>query len=546
MKMSIVRLSRILLLVPLALPAFVPAQESTVGRRVGAPLEEFLARASDCERKQLWHQAAEIYERALRLYPRHDDLHHRWHKAERRYSLSRRYHDASFVDDLLRLSERDALELFDEVLRKIDSHYVEAVDVDRLVRMGYRNLDLALGERIFVDRHFPRASKAEIAWLRGELAKRPVEPIRSTRDAGREALHAGRLCCRAGASTATPIILEFLTSVCEELDPYTTHLSPNRLGDLYAMIDGAFVGLGIEVRGDAEGLLVVNVLPESPAATNGLTVDDRITAVDGKPLAGMNSEEAANLLQGAAETTVHLLISNASGAARSASIVRREVTIHSVTHARILDRDQGVGYARLSSFQKLTVEELEQAVAQLQRQGMRRLILDLRGNPGGLLDVAVKVANHFIDKGVLVSTKGRSWGQNWSHRARRMEVWRFPLVVLIDGDSASASEILAGAIQGHHRGTLVGSRTYGKGSVQSIYPLRSASTGLRLTTAKFYSPDGSPYDRVGVSPDVLVERPAGPLGELSPLPPTVDPGDDGQLSAALRVISRPLAVSERP
>jgi carboxyl-terminal processing protease len=151
---------------------------------------------------------------------------------------------------------------------------------------------------------------------------------------------------------------------------------------------------------------------------------------------------------------------------------------------------------------------MDAALAKLQAQGMKSLIWDVRGNPGGLLTAAVEVLDRFLASGVLVSTKGRIQDQNWSYSARPQGTTQIPLVLLVDHDSASASEIVAGAILDHNRGTIVGRQTYGKWSVQSIFPVQG-STGLRLTTAKFYSPRGNTYGKVGVKRHVVVDRPAG-------------------------------------
>ena len=158
----------------------------------------------------------------------------------------------------------------------------------------------------------------------------------------------------------------------------------------------------------------------------------------------------------------------------------------------------------MTGFQKTSADELDRAIGSLRRQGMRSLVLDLRGNPGGLLNVAVEIAERFVEQGVIVSTKGRAPGQSQVYVSQGKAPLSLPLFVLIDHDSASASEILAGALKDHGRATLLGERSYGKGSVQSIFALRSAPAGLKLTTAKFYSPRNRPYSEQGVEPDVPV------------------------------------------
>jgi carboxyl-terminal processing protease len=178
---------------------------------------------------------------------------------------------------------------------------------------------------------------------------------------------------------------------------------------------------------------------------------------------------------------------------------------------QIVDRDYGVGYLKLTCFQKTTSRDLDSALWRLHREGMKSLIMDLRGNPGGLLTSSVEVVDKFVEDGAIVSTRGRNSLEDYTYTAHRAGTWRVPLVVLIDGDSASASEIFAGAIRDHHRGKIIGQRSYGKGSVQGIFPLTVAGCGLRLTTAKFYSPNNLPISNVGVQPDQVVQKVAKPV-----------------------------------
>jgi carboxyl-terminal processing protease len=357
-----------------------------------------------------------------------------------------------------------------------------------------------------------------------------------------EARNVVRLCSVHGCQHRSAAVMEFVCGACESLDPYTTHLTPHRLDELYSMIDGSFVGLGVEVRGDGRGLKIVSVLPDSPASVAGLDEGTSILAVDGVDLAGLNTEDAANRLQGPVGSVVRLRVAGADERARELAVTRREVIVHSVRDARLLEGSPGVGYVRIESFQKNTREELASLVSDLERSGARSLVIDLRGNPGGLLDVSLEAANLFVDHGVLVSTRGRAWGQNWEHRARSLPIHHLPIAVLVDSESASASEIFAAAIQDHHRGRVVGTRTYGKGSVQSILPLTLAGTGLRLTTAHFFSPKGKRLQGVGVEPDLSVVRGEDEMGQELPVPrvPTLE--NDPQLRLAAEQIGQTLAV----
>jgi carboxyl-terminal processing protease len=306
------------------------------------------------------------------------------------------------------------------------------------------------------------------------------------------------------------VILEFTYGACDALDDYTTYLTPDKLDDLYAMIDGNFVGLGIELKLDGQGLRLVGVIRGGPAWEAGLKAGDEITRVGVREIRGMSLDEAAGLLQGTEGTPVEITVHRADGSLRSFRMVRRHVEVESVSLVKMADPAAGIGYIQLNGFQKTSTEELDRAINALRRQGMRSLVLDLRGNPGGLLNVAVEIAERFIDRGVIVSTRGRAPGQSQVYRADSRAVWTMPLSVLIDRDSASASEILAGALKDHGRAVIVGERSYGKGSVQSIFALRAAPAGLKITTAKFYSPKNRPYSEQGVEPDVPVRLTAKP------------------------------------
>jgi carboxyl-terminal processing protease len=320
------------------------------------------------------------------------------------------------------------------------------------------------------------------------------------------------------------------------LDEYSAFLTNGQLDDLYAQIEGRFVGLGVELKTASDGLLVVHVIPASPAERAGIRAGDHLVGVGGRSIGGMSVEEAAQLLQGPEGSLVTLAILRAPAPARAVTVRREHVEVPSVEDVKILDRSAGVGYFKLTSFQKTTAVDVEAALRRLDASGMRSLVIDLRGNPGGLLSAAVDTADIFLERGLVVATRGRSPDEDFNYSAARPGTWRVPLVVLIDGDSASSSEILAGAIRDHRRGTLVGSRSYGKGSIQGIFPLDAAGVGMRLTTAKFFSPRGLPFSGVGVEPDVPVVTAARPIdGDVAA---AEGRQDDAVLAAAIEVARR--------
>ena len=252
--------------------------------------------------------------------------------------------------------------------------------------------------------------------------------------------------------------------------------------------------------------MIVHVIPHSPAEQAGIQAGDHIVAVDGQQTQSLSTDEAASLLTGAEGSVCRVSVVTGSQSPRELSVTRSHVDVPSLEGVKIVDPTAGVAYIRIPAFQKTTSQDLEAALWDLHRQGMQKLILDLRGNPGGLLTASVEIADKFIADGGIVSTRGRSEQENFNYRAHRPGTWRVPLVVLIDGDSASASEIFAAAIKDNHRGTIIGCRSYGKGSVQGIFPLGFAGAGARITTAKFFSPDGHPIANVGVTPDIDARR----------------------------------------
>ncbi len=522
-----------------------PAQTSqpTVEKSSDGEPQALMDQGLDHERQHNWAAAIESYRKALERWPSRTDFSRRLRLCELHFKLIRRYQDVSFRGVLLRLPREQAIDLYAEVLDRIQTHYVDPVPFEPLVRHGLDNMEVALRDPLFLKTNAAAAAPERVTWLREQLRNMRSQLAVADRNVAIEiALSACETARRGLDMAATPVLLEFTCGACDALDDFTSYLTPDKLEDLYAMIDGNFVGLGIELKNDPLGLRLVGVIRGGPAWEAGIVSGDRIVKVAGQSVKGLSLDEAANRLQGAEGTSIDLEILKRDGDVRDVRLIRRHVDVESITRAKIVDPAEGIGYVRLAGFQKTSTEELDQAISGLQALGMRSLVLDLRGNPGGLLNVAVEIAERFIDEGVIVSTRGRANGQTQILRASGRARWRMPVYLLVDHDSASASEILAGALQDHHRATVFGERTYGKGSVQSIFSLRSAPAGLKLTTAKFYSPRNRPYSEQGVTPDVPIKthiaaKPAADGGDDGgPLDETIagDPKLDQVLAAAIR------------
>ncbi|GAB6185289.1 S41 family peptidase [Thermopirellula anaerolimosa] len=470
------------------------------------------------ERQSRWGEALGMYEEALREFPESPVLQSRFHEVRLRHDVARRYSDPTFLSLIGEIDESAALGLYDEVLLKIQSHYVEAPRWRYLVEQGTHELELALLEPKFLSSNGLKLEPAATMALADELRRTASADWVRNRAEAREfvAQIARRLHQRIGLPVSATV-LEYLCGATNSLDVYSAYLTPGQLSEVYSQIEGRFVGLGVELKADAGSLLIVRVIPRSPAEQAGIRADDRIVAVDGKPLDQMSTDQAANMLQGPEGSVVQLEVLAADGSSKSVRVERARVDVPSVTDVRMLDSAAAVGFMRVVGFQRGTPKEMDEAIGELTRQGMQSLIIDLRRNPGGLLTAAVEAADRFLPQGIIVATNGRVPQENLTYSAQGPARWGFPVVILVDRESASAAEIFAGALQENGRATVVGTRSYGKGSIQGIFPLANSEAGVRLTTAKFYSPKGRPYAHRGVEPDVLVQQAARPVDGWRPI-----------------------------
>jgi carboxyl-terminal processing protease len=295
------------------------------------------------------------------------------------------------------------------------------------------------------------------------------------------------------------------------LDPHSAFMTPDEFADLQADTEGEFGGVGLQIDdGDGTAPVIVEVLADTPAARAGLVPGDRIVKIDGQPTAGQDGGESTARLRGKPGTPVVMEIErkNAAGAYDAPHPVTITREIIRVTAVDSMALAPGIAYVRIKQFQERTDQEVLAALeAHKKKYGhIDGLVLDLRGNPGGLLDQAVRVADLFLSSGVIVTTRGRGGKKLEEETAHDGGTYSgFPIVCLINGQSASASEIVAGALQDHQRALLIGTRSYGKGSVQSVIPLEDGS-GLKLTIARYYTPNGRSIQERGIDPDVEVEQ----------------------------------------
>jgi carboxyl-terminal processing protease len=299
------------------------------------------------------------------------------------------------------------------------------------------------------------------------------------------------------------------------LDSHSAFMAPEEFKELQIETKGSFSGIGIEITAKDNLLIVVSPIEGTPAYRAGLQAGDRIIKIDGQNTKNMNLLDAVRKIRGAKGSIVTLTIMRENvEKPKTFSLVREIIPIRSV---RVRYFEDGIGYIRITNFQDKTDSDLRQAFKDLNTKfkPLRGLILDLRNDPGGLLDQAVKVSDEFLGSGLIVYTEGRNKAQTHRFYASDNDAGlekNLPLVVLINEGSASASEIVAGALQDRKRGYIVGTKSFGKGSVQTIIPLEDGSA-LRLTTAHYYTPSGRVINEKGIQPDLVVEAPSIPEGK---------------------------------
>ncbi len=451
--------------------------------------------------------------------------------------ITARYQDPKMLNFLARSNMQQTMSLYMEASRLIDNRHVKPVSYEDRARRALDTLMHAVANPSFQRASGINPDPRQIRALQEELAEvmRANPPRTANESIGLMQWAANLANTRIGVKQSA-VAMEFLNGSLDALDKYSAFVpSSTAYGRgasaallQTAILDENIVGVGLELKKHEDGALVMGTIEGGPAARARLARGDIIVGVDGRDVTGLSLSQIADMISGPIGSTVTFRILR-DGQRYTASMRRENVYVSSVTGARMLDRE--TGYVRLKQFSESSAEDLEKAMWGMYRNGMKSLVLDLRGNPGGLLTEAIEVSNLFVPCGRIVATRGRQSSDNTDEQATWSKTWRLPLVVLVDENSASASEIFAAAIQENQRGVIVGRQTYGKGTVQTYFPLQSVSGNLKLTTAKFYSPKGREMAGAGVRPDVPVSGETAAFG-------TEPIERDRDVQAALNVISQ--------
>ena len=303
----------------------------------------------------------------------------------------------------------------------------------------------------------------------------------------------------------TELISEAINGMLLSLDPHSSYISPKEYKNLLISTSGEYSGLGMEVTLDEGFVKVISPIDDTPAKKAGIKPGDFIIEINDESIFGLSLSEAVDLMRGKPGELVNITIVRNNDERiqfnLKREIIKRKIVTYSIK--------EGIGYIRISQFNENAYQELSKAISSLEKEmfgSVPGLILDLRGNPGGLLDQSIKVSSAFLDGGKVVSTKGRKESDNRNYNADKGELLKgVPIIILIDEGSASASEIVAGAIQDRKRGLIVGMKSFGKGSVQSIIPLKGGAEGaIKLTTQRYYTPAGKSIQGKGITPNILI------------------------------------------
>jgi carboxyl-terminal processing protease len=475
--------------------------------------------AAKYEREHNWEKACELYEQVLRFNSTLSEFRARYRHALRRYYQVRRHLDTTYRKDVLTLEYNQSLNLYKIVLHNlldgtVDKHKLTP---GLLFRKGLEELSNALADPTFCQTRLrglrPEQTRAfrdhlRRTWGSAAAVLTREDALERVREVAMKALSALRL-------DPTTTVLEFTCGSCYAIDDYTVYLPPGQFRELADLLKrGAYVGVGARLAVVNNKLIIDEVYDNSPAEDKKLVRGDVVLTIDKKPAAGLSAEAAMRLLEGEAGTTVTLEILRPGRATPEQPVVlkRRAFVIPSVAYRM----ESGViGYVRITCFQDTTLGDLDTALAKLSEQGMKSLILDLRGNSGGLFKAGVETVRRFLAQGVIVRERYYDPSLDTVHEAQNPAALTLPLVVLVDGETASAAEVVAGALKDHKRACLVGQTTYGKGCTQGLLPLpvrgllkypqeeTGQPTGaIRITVSHFFSPAGYPYTGRGVTPDI--------------------------------------------
>lgn len=478
-----------------------------------ARTDDLRRQAQAFEQRSEWVQACRLYDEAFRKDRTRTDCREGYQRCLRHFHLERRHQDPGYRDILAKLTPDQALNVYKEILELVPRFYVDRdkTDLALLFQQGLNELRFALDDGHFRKAHFAAIEPELLRAFKVRLDDWKDRKVTTVSEAREEVIAVVRAAQEMGlgvrANLQIVLALEFACGACNSLDEYSLFLTPGHYADVQAMLNGKTIGIGIEVNGRGD---IDKVYPRSPADEKGLIAGDKIVKIDGKRVEELSPAALAERLRGEVGTTVVLDVEGPMMNRAGLELVRQPLVVPSVDYRLYEVPEMSgaiLGYMRIYSFQESTLQEVKEALAQLHTNNVKGLVVDLRGNPGGLFKSAVQVSELFLGTGAVVHTQ--SQGKSRTFPEKKSDIINpvlLPLAVLIDGDTASSAEVLAGALKEQYQSAirLLGQTTYGKGSMQSTIRLKKSSGGIRITVAQLFSPTHQPYADRGVSPHVVI------------------------------------------
>lgn len=462
-----------------------------------------------------WKEARDLYEKLLSQNDPGLKIRDRYHNAQRRLLQTRRHADLSYRKEVLSIDYGQAIRVYNVISDTLLDASIEKKKIDptKLFKKGLEELDAALANPEFIKHQLPRAKPQDIAAFRAQLKKTWGGMDKLSREEAAKQI--GEIAMAAEAAldlSGTAVAMEFACGACYAIDNYTAYLTPNQLGELTRSLSRTEVidvGLTLDIRNNR---IVVHEVAMDSQAKGAVKPNDQIVSVDKKPVVDLPLQTVKEMLKGPAGSFVEIEVFTPGDAeSRLLRLQRRRLLVLGINSYSSLANSAYWHLDINNGFTDTTLQEVDSVLETMQKHGMKGLILDLRGNGGGVFESAIDISRRFLSTGVITSTQHQNTALNRVYQAKNPKALTVPMVVLVDGDTASAAEVLAGALKDNGRATLIGQTTFGKGCTQTILELPKVgggvpTGGMRLTVARFFSPKGQPYSGRGVTPHIFIDE----------------------------------------
>ncbi len=519
----------------------------TVFAQTPGQIRTLIQQAEEFESQRKWEEARQIYEVVLGKADPSLKIRERYHRAVRRCWQARRHNDPSYRKEVLSVDYGQALRLHHAITKSLldESLDKQKLNPTKLFNKGLEELDAALSDPLFLDQHVPADKRGLVPEFRTQVRKTWGNKGEMSRKEAAKQI--GEIAMAAEFYlnlNPTVVTMELACGSCYAIDEYTVYLTPNQLSELAQNLtrtEAVGVGLALTIR---DNLIVIHrIVPDGPAdrSDDPIQVNDEIISVNKKAVVDLPLHAVRALLEGPTGSLVEIeLLTPGAAMGRSVMLSRQRPQSVDLVWGSLMAPHAAIGVIKLGQFTDATPADVDEAIARLSERGSKAMILDLRGNGGGIFESAIDTAGRFLSTGIVTSTLNQDTKQSKVFHAKNPKALTIPLVVLVDGDTASAAEVLAGALKDNNRAILIGQTTFGKGCTQRVLRLPNAlggvpTGGMKLTVERFFSPKGVAYSGRGIVPHFLVEDRMDPGSQANMM-------HDPVMARAIEELSRPLAM----